>query len=156
MADTVAPTCTELRAGEAAKIYNTGSVYTRTFSFPVLATATGYGDTDIWNLITIPKNTKIIDMAIKSSVIQTATPTFNLTGKTAFAAATPACAAADTWYCPTVAVADVGANGYGTANADTVLQGVNSTATCNAGTYTVTLTCVALGGAESTYTTQNT
>lgn len=153
MADTVAPTTTELRSSDAAGNYSFGTVYTRCFSFPVLNDASGYGDTDIWNLITIPANTKVIDMAIKSSVIQTATPTFNITGLTAFAGATPAAAAANTWYSPTVAVADIGASGYGFAATDLVLQGVNSTATCNAGTYTVMLVCVALGGTDSQFDT---
>ena len=53
MADTTTITCTDKRESGAAGNYSFGSTYVRTFTFPVLNSATGYGTTDILNLITI-------------------------------------------------------------------------------------------------------
>jgi hypothetical protein len=150
MADTISVTCTEKKGNGSGDVYEPGSVYVRTITFATLASATGYGDTDIINLSSyIPANTQIIAASAKSSVTQgSATFAINLGGGTAFAAAVAV--TATTTFQPlaiTVANANTGAT-------DQALQVVIGAATCAAATVTLSLVCAALGTTEglTTYT----
>jgi hypothetical protein len=149
MADTTTLTCTEKRGNVAGDAYEPGTVYTRTFTFPVLASATGYGASDILNLITIPANTQILGLAMSASVAQStgATFTFQIDSGSALSAALAPTTAAI--FFPSAITAANAASGV----ADGTLKAVIGTQTCDAATITVTLTCCALGSAAAPFTT---
>jgi hypothetical protein len=148
MADTTTITCTEKRQNGAGDVYNPGTMYVRTFSFPVLASATGYGDADVLNLITIPKDTMVIGAAIKASVTQANATTFafSLAGQAIGVATVPV----TTGYTGIqMAVAD-GATDNITI-ADTTLVCTLGVGTCTAATITVSLILAAIGTEEAPY-----
>jgi hypothetical protein len=150
MADTTTITCTEKRGNSAGDVYEPGTVYTRTFTFPVLASATGYGAADVLNLVTIPANTQVVAIAMKASVAQAtgATFTFSIDSGSALSAAL-APTTANLFY-PS-AVTDANA---ATASTDGTLKATIGTNTCDAGTITVTLVLAGLGTTSNltTYT----
>lgn len=151
MADTTTVTCTEKSENVAGVPANSViSTYTRTFTFPVLASATGYGATDVLNLITVPKNTQVLGIALSASAAQStgATFTFSLDAGSAFSAALAPTTAA-TWY-PS-AITD--ANAATSQTADATLKCTIGTNTCDAATITVTMTCASLGANAAPYTT---
>lgn len=148
MADTTTVTCTEKRGNVTGDVYEPGSVYTRTFTFNTLASATGYGDTDVLNLITIPADTQIIAASAKSSVTQgTSTFALSLDAQSAFVAAV-AVTATTTFQPLAVVVANATAGAT-----DATLKCTIGTATAAAATVTVTLVCAALGSAAAAFTT---
>lgn len=149
MSDTVAVTSYEKRASGAGSPYRATSTYVRTITFDVLASATGYGDTDIINLSSkIPANTCIIAAAAKSSVTQgSATFAINLGGGTAFVSAVAV--TATTTFQP---LAVVVANAC-TSASDQALQVVVGAATCAAATVTLSLVCAALGTETASFAT---
>jgi hypothetical protein len=151
MADTTTITCTEVRENNGVVSANSmQSHYTRTFTFPVLASATGYGDTDILNLVTIPKDTLIKDIFIKASVTQanSTTFTFSLASQTIGVATVPVTTG---FTGIQMAVADQATDAITTA--DTTLVCTLGVGTCTAATITVTLMCCALGTTAAPYTT---
>lgn len=146
MADTRSTVNTELKENVGnVSANNILGVYTRTFSFPVVATDDGTA-ADVLNTITLPANTQVLGIAAKSSVAQTATFAWNITGAAAFgAAAVPG----NGVFTPGVVTSTLAVTGA----SDVVLQAVLGTAICVAGTITVTATCATLGGAPAGYTT---
>lgn len=151
MADSITAVCTEKRENQASNTQTSmNTVYTRTFTFPVLNSATGYGAGDDITLVKIPANTQILGLAMSASVAQSggATFTYQLGAGSAFSAAL-APTSANTWY-PTAVTA---ANAATSQTADTDLKVVIGTATCDAATITVTLTCAGLGSAPATFST---
>lgn len=143
-------TCTDKTENRSPALANgQNSLYTRTFTFPVLNSATGYGATDELALVTLPANTQVIGIAMKSSAAQSggATFTFRIASLTAFSAAL-APTTADVFFASDITEA------YAcTSASDQVLNVTIGTATCDAATITVTLQCVALGAQASPYTT---
>lgn len=135
-------TCTEKTESRSSSLVNgQNGFYTRTFTFPVLASASGYGAGDDLALVTIPANTQIVGIAIKASAAQStgATFTFRLAAKSAFSAAL-APTTADIFYASDITEANAC-----TIGSDEVLNVAIGTQTCDAATITVTLQCVCLG-----------
>ena len=151
MADAITVTCTEKKENQASGTQSAmNTVYTRTFTFPVLASATGYGASDVITLCKVPANTQILGIAMSASAAQStgATFTFSLDAGSAFSAALAPTTAA-TWY-PS-AITDANAATSQTADAD--LKCTIGTNTCDAATITVTMTCAGLGSAAAPYST---
>lgn len=151
MADATNITCTEKKENQGSGTQNAmNTVYSRTFTFPVLATATGYGASDVLTTdIKIPANTQILSIAIASSVAQStgSTYTFAISGQSAFSAAL-APTTANIFYPSAITEANAATTG-----SDTALTCTIGTNTCDAGTITVTLTCVGLGAGTAGLTT---
>jgi hypothetical protein len=150
MADSTTATCTEKKENEGSGTQNAmNTVYTRTFTFPVLASATGYGAGDDITLVTIPANTQILSLAIMASVAQStgATYTFQIASGSAFSAAL-APTTANIFY-PS-AITDANA---ATTGSDQALKVVIGTNTCDAATITVTMVCAGLGAGTAGLTT---
>lgn len=146
MADTRSTVNTELKENQGNVPTNgTNSVYTRTFSFPVVATDDGTAS-DVLNTITIPANTQILGIASKSSVAQTATFAWSLSTAGAFGDAQVAGTAKFKGHTMTE-------DNTCTGDADETLVATLGTAICVAGTITVTVTCAALGSTAGTFTT---
>lgn len=147
MADAVTVTCTEKREGVI--LANSAGTYTRTFTFPTLNSATGYGDADVISTITIPANTSVKAAFAKSSVTQgSATFALGLDAGSAFVSAV-AVTATTTWQPLTIASL---ANAT-TGASDQVLTFTVGTATCAAATVTVCLELISLGAPAATFTT---
>lgn len=150
MADAVTATVTEKKENQGSGTQNAmNSVYTRTFTFPVLNSATGYGASDVITVATVPADTQILGIAIKSSVAQSggSTYTFAITGQSAFSAAL-APTTANVFFPSAVTEANAA-----TVGSDTALTCTIGTATCDAATITVTLVCAGLGAGTAGLTT---
>jgi hypothetical protein len=143
-------TCTEKTENRTPTLANgQQGMYTRTFTFPVLASAAGYGATDELALITLPANVQVIGCAMKSSVAQAtgATFTFRIASLTAFSAAL-APTTADVFF-----ASDITEQYACTSGSDQAVNVTIGTNTCDAGTITVTLQLVPLGASTSVYST---
>lgn len=148
MADTRSTTNTELKENQGNVASNAiNSVYTRTFSFPVVATDDGAAS-DVLNTITIPANTQILGIASKSSVEQTnnVTLAWSLSTAGAFGDAQIPGNAKFKGHTMTEDNACTGA-------ADETLVATTGAGACVAGTITVTVTCAALGSTPVGITT---
>lgn len=154
MADTTTITCTEVRENNGVVPANSVQThYVRTFTFPVLASATGYGAGDILNLITIPANTLVKDIFVKASATQAngTTFTFSLAGQDVGVATVPVTTG---FTGIQMAVADQATDAVTTA--DTTLIATLGVGTCTAATITVSVICVSLGTTTAPYTTYTT
>jgi hypothetical protein len=148
MATTTAVTCTEKRGSIYGDAYEVGSVYTRTFTFPVL-TAAGYESGDTLTLDKLPENSIILGAAAKTTVTQgSATFALNVTG-TAFATATAITSTTSFQAFPlTAAQCIVPSTAGGTA-----ISCVIASANCAAATITLTIVLASLGIADAAATT---
>lgn len=149
MADAVTAVCTEKRGLGAGDAYEPGTVYTRTFTFPVLASATGYGASDVITLVTVPANTQILSIASKASAAQSTGATFAYSIDSGSAMnAVHACTTANVFVASDMTEANAC-----TANTDGVLKCTIGTQTCDAATITVTMVCASLGSEAAPYST---
>jgi hypothetical protein len=147
--------CTEKRGSVTGDVYEPGSVYVRTFTFPVLGSATGFGDTDSVALVTIPAETQILSIAAKSSVAQTNSTTlaFNHASNAAGGSGAFATTAALTTTLVPCELAVASQDVATTGASDSVLSVTFGAGTCVAGTITVSMVCAALGSASAPFTT---
>jgi hypothetical protein len=150
MADATTAVVTEKKENQGSGVQRAmNTVYTRTFTFPVLASATGYGASDVITVASIPADTQILSLAIKSSVAQStgSTYTFAITGQSAFSAAL-APTTANIFYPSAITEANAAS-----VAAETALTCTIGTNTCDAGTITVTMVCAGLGAGTAGLTT---
>lgn len=153
MADATTATCTEKNESRSGVLVNgMNGPYTRTFTFPVLNSATGYGASDVITLVTVPANTQILSIAIAASAAQSggATFTFAVTGQSAFSAAL-APTTANVFFPSAITEANAAV-----LASDTALTCTIGTATCDAATITVSMVLAPLGANAPSYTTYTT
>ena len=145
MADTTAVSFTEASEKNLTNVAGINPVYTRTIKGTLPGCGKQYSGDTITFAAAVPAGSTIIGFAVKSSVAQTGTLTFNLDSQSAFTGALT-CTAADTWYVGAVTAANA------CTDTEATLKGLIGSAALNDGTVTIKLTMITHAGIVSATT----